>query len=115
MTYDSRNLTRAAAVLVCVTLLFCPQGLAQLTISITTDKRTYGYGEASMLTGTVTNQADSAVTVTQPYQGPVTQVFFDNVRLSWILLPTELPYVFGPHTSRSSVFQLDVSRLGLPN
>lgn len=115
MTYDLRNHAKRVSALISLIVVVYLHGRAQLTISVSTDKPVYHYGETILLLGTVTNQADTAVTVILPYQGPVTQVSFDNIRLSWILLPTELPYEFSPHMSRTSIFQIDGSRLGLPN
>jgi hypothetical protein len=101
-----------------VLLLLCTltsSVFAQLTISVTTDKPTYVYGETITLSATVTNTADSAITISQAWQGPVSLVSFDNVALHWIVVPTDLPVDYAPHSARSSVFKLDGSRLGLPN
>ena len=99
-------------------LFFCAlpsNAFAQLNISVATDKPSYVYGETITLTATVTNKADTAITITQNWQGPVGLVSFDNIVLHWIVLPTDLPVAYAPHTARSSVFKLDGSRLGLPN
>lgn len=115
MIIISLKLTRSISVSLLITLLVCLPASGQLKISLSTDKQSYGYGESIVLTGTVTNNADTAVTVMLPYQGPVGVPRCDNVQMTWILLPTYIPYVYAPHSSLRSAFKLDMARLGLPN
>jgi hypothetical protein len=116
MTHLSTNLTNRALAFICITVALHTNGIAQLVVSVSTDKPTYQYGEAITLTGTLTNQADTAVMVGQDYQGPVGLVLFDNTSLpKSFILPTHWQYQYSPHMSYRSVFKIDGSRLGLPN
>ncbi|MGD0339952.1 MAG: T9SS type A sorting domain-containing protein [Bacteroidota bacterium] len=115
MTYLPRNITKRALAFIFMILVLYMHGRAQLTVSVSTDKPVYNYGETITLTGTVTNQADTAVEVVQAYQGPVNALFFDNIHLGWMVLATNILYEYAPHTSHNWFLKIDGFRLGLPN
>ena len=98
-----------------LTLFVCSPTSGQLKVALATDKRAYGYGESITVTCTVTNNADTAVTIWQPWQGPLTRTTFDSVPIDWILLPTSITYTYASHASRTWALKLDMTQLGLPN
>ena len=98
-----------------ITLFVCSPTSAQLKVALATDKRSYEYGESITTTCTVTNNADTAVTIWQPWQGPLTGTTFDGVPIDWIILPTSIPYTYASHASRTWALKLDMTQLGLPN
>ena len=87
----------------------------QLTFTVSTDKPSYASGETIELLGTVSNQTDTATTITGLWSGLVLPLFFDDVGLYTHLLPTNIPYVFPPGVSQAWLYQLEPDRLGLPN
>jgi|GEM_PF-2864786 len=89
--------------------------LSQLSINTTTDKDVYEYGEIIILSGTVTNESDSAITIIGNVQGFFFPGYFNDIELQLTHLPAEVGYDFPPRTSYTSQFIFDPIRLGLPN
>src|SRR3990172_4843824 len=90
-------------------------GLGQLTFTISTDKPSYGYGEPIKLSGTVTNNTDSAVRIMGPYTGLFIPISFNETEFDLVSLPTDIPYEFPPGLALRWKYEIDPLRFGLPN
>jgi hypothetical protein len=99
----------------CLSSFLINEGMSQLTINISTNKDIYEYGEAIILTGILTNNADSSITVIGNYQGFFFPLYFNDIVLQMTHIPNEISYEFPPRSSYTSVYTLDPIRLGLPN
>jgi hypothetical protein len=91
------------------------QGISQLTVSTSTDKNTYEYGETIKILGTVHNESNSTVTIIGNIQGLFFLKYFDDTAFHMTHLPAEIGYEIPPKTSYTSQYKIDPERLGLPN
>lgn len=89
--------------------------LSQLSINTKTDKEVYESGEIIILSGTVTNDSDSTITIIGNVQGFFFPRYFNDVELQMTHLLAEIEYEFPPRTSYTSEYIIDPKRLGLPN
>lgn len=95
--------------------LLCQCALGQLTFTISTDKPSYGYGEPIKLSGTVTNNTGSIITIMGPYAGLFSPISFDETKFNLLILPTDIPYEFSPGLALRWEYEIDPLQFGLPN
>lgn len=99
----------------CLALLIIQQALSQLTVTIETDKTEYDYGDPIIVTGTISNPADTTTSVIL-HNGHFFYVhYFNEILLDMAVLPVGVSYDFPPRSTHTTVYKLDPHRLGLPN